>query len=254
MIAEARSAVAAAAAERTGVSGMLTGGSRARDAVQRCRVFRSNDSMTGETLRTEDDVMEMAASDVLLDPAFTVPAVPEAAAGVGWIRCNVARFCEGTVHSRRRDLTERVIAWIGRPERLSSPTATLLDAMGLPTSLEPDVAAVALAYQPHVLVPPEADEAADRLVAACGGHTEESAARVCVLIQAHAATLALIARLQAGDGEPAVPVTRRVAPGGQEILVDLATAPFGAGRHACPGHTLALHLAGTAEQETPEST
>jgi hypothetical protein len=113
---------------------------------------------------------------------------------------------------------------------------------------------VALAYQPHVLVPPEADEAADRLVAACGGHTEESAARVCVLIQAHAATLALIARLQAGDGEPAVPVTRRVAPGGQEILVDLATAPFGAGRHACPGHTLALHLAGTAEQETPEST
>jgi hypothetical protein len=89
----------------------------------------------------------------------------------------------------------------------------------------------------------EADAAADRLVAACGGHTEESAARVCVLVQAHAATLALIARLQAGDGAPAVPATRRIAPDGHEILVDLATAPFGAGRHACPGQALALHLA-----------
>jgi hypothetical protein len=30
----------------------------------------------------EDDVMEMAGAEVLLDPAFTVPAVPQAAAGV----------------------------------------------------------------------------------------------------------------------------------------------------------------------------
>jgi hypothetical protein len=204
-------------------------------------------SVTGEVFGAEDGVMEMAVSDVLLDPAFTVPAVPEAAAGVGWIRCHVARFCEGTAHAQRRDLIERVIAGIGRPRRLSSPAATLLAAMGLPPGLEPDVAAVALAYQPHVPVPPEADAAADRLVAACGGRTGESAARVCVLIQAHAATLALIARLQAGDGEPAVPVTRRVAPDGREVLVDLATAPFGAGRHACPGQALALYLA-DAEQ------
>jgi hypothetical protein len=105
------------------------------------------------------------------------------------------------------------------------------------------VAAVALAYQPHVPVPPEADAAADRLAAGCGGRTEESAARVCVLVQAHAATLALIARRQAGDSAPAVPVTRRIAPDGQEILVDLAAAPFGAGSHACPGQALALSLA-----------
>jgi hypothetical protein len=204
--------------------------------------------MTVEVLRAEDDVMEMAASDVLLDPAFTVPAVPKATGGVGWIRCSVARFCEGTAHTRRRDLTERVIARIGRPRRLSSPTGTLLDALGLPPSLEQDVATVAVAYQPHVPVPSEADPAADRLVAACGGRTEESAALVCVLVQAHAATLALITRLQAGDGEPAVPVTRRVAPDGHEILVDLATAPFGAGRHACPGRPLALHLADAEHQ------
>jgi hypothetical protein len=188
--------------------------------------------------------MEMTGADVLLDPAFTVPAVPGAAAGVGWIRCMVPRFCEGDVHARRRALVEQVIARLGYPDRSSSPTAALLAAMGLPPGLEGDVAAVALAYQPGAPVPPGADAAADRLVAACGGRTEESAARACVLIQAHAATLALIARLQAGDGAPAVPATRRIAPDGHEVLVDLAAAPFGAGRHACPGRALALYLAG----------
>jgi len=155
----------------------------------------------------------------------------------------VPRFCEGDAHARRRVLVEQVIARLDRPKRSSSPTAALLDAMGLAPDLEGDVAAVALAYQPGAPVAPEADAAADRLVAACGGRSEESAARVCVLVQGHAATLALIARLQAGDGAPAVPATRRIAPDGHEILVDLAAAPFGAGRHACPGQALALHLA-----------
>jgi hypothetical protein len=193
--------------------------------------------------------MEMAGSEVLADPAFTVPAVAQTATGVGWIRCMVPRFCEGDAHARRRALTERVIAQIGRPRPLSSPTATLLDAMGLAPGLEPDVAAVALAYQPHVPVPPQADAAADRLVTACGGRTEEAAARVCVLVQAHAATLALIARLEASDGAPAVPATRRITPDGREIAVDLAGAPFGAGPHACPGQALALHLAGAGTSE-----
>ena len=160
----------------------------------------------------------------------------------------VPRSCEGDAHARRRALVERVIARIGRPERSSSPIAALLEAMGLAPGLESDVAAVALAYQPGATVPPEADAAADRLVAACGGHTEESAARVCVLVQAHAATLAMISRLQAGDDAPAVPATRRIAPDGHELLVDLAAAPFGAGRHACPGRALALHLAGARHQ------
>jgi hypothetical protein len=187
--------------------------------------------------------MEMVGADVLLDPTFTVPAVPEEAAGVGWIRCMVPRFSEGDAHARRRVLVEQVIEQLGRPRRSSSPTAALLKAMGLAPGLESDVAAVAVAYQPSTRVTPEADAAADRLVAACGGRTEESAARVCVLVQAHAATLALIARLQAGDGAPAVPSTRRIAPDGHEVLVDLADSPFGAGRHACPGQALALHLA-----------
>src|SRR5215468_5595023 len=111
--------------------------------------------MSGEVSRAENDAMEMTGVDVLLDPAFTVPAVPEAAAGVGWVRCMVPRFCEGDAHARRRALVERVIAGIGRPERSSSPAAALLGAMGLDRALEPDVAAVALAYQPGAPVPPE---------------------------------------------------------------------------------------------------
>jgi hypothetical protein len=228
--------------------GLLVGGLRASDANRPGRDVRDDDSMPGEVSPAEDGVMEIAGVDVLLDPAFTVPAVPEAAAGVGWIRCMVPRFCEGDAHARRRILAGQVIAQIGRPPRSSSPTAALLEALGLAPGLEADVAAVALAYQPDVLVPPEADAAADRLVAACGGRTEESAARVCVLVQAHAAMLALIARLRAADGAPAVPTTRRIAPDGREILVDLAAAPFGAGRHACPGQALALHLADAGHQ------
>jgi hypothetical protein len=78
--------------------------------------------MTGDMFRSEHNVMKIARSDVLLDPAFTMPAVPE--------------------------VSERVIALIGRPERLSSPAATLLATMGLPASLEGDVAVVAQAYLP----------------------------------------------------------------------------------------------------------
>ena len=140
---------------------MMRGAPVARSRLAGVFCTVTDDSMTGVVMLREDYVVEIADSDVLMDPAFTVPAVPGAATGVGWIRCSVARFCEGTAHARRRDLTERVIARIGR----------------------------------------------------------------------------------AGDGEPAVPVTRRVAPDGHEILVDLATVPFGAGRHACPGQALALHLA-----------
>jgi hypothetical protein len=51
----------------------------------------------------------------------------------------------------------------------------------------------------------EADAAADRLVEACGGRDEESAARVCVLVQGHAAIEALIATRHEGSDGPPVP-------------------------------------------------
>ncbi|HEX4833517.1 MAG TPA: hypothetical protein VH478_20770 [Trebonia sp.] len=187
--------------------------------------------------------MEMAGADVLLDPSFTVPAVPAAGDGMGWVRCMVPRFCEGDAHARRRALVERLIVQAGRPEPSSSPTAALLAALGLDPGLEADVAAVAAAYQPSSPASPAADAAADRLAAACGGRSEESAARVCVLVQSHAGTLALISRIEAGDGAPPIPATRRIAPDGSEVLVALAAAPFGAGRHECPGQALGRYLA-----------
>lgn len=77
-----------------------------------------------------------------------------------------------------------------------SPTRTLLSALGWDSALKADVALVAGAYQPHAPQPhaPQsraADDAADRLVSRCGGRDEGSAARVCVLAQAHVAVLAL---------------------------------------------------------------
>ena len=88
--------------------------------------------------------------------------------------------------------------------------------------------------------------AADRLVEACGGRNENAAAVVCVLVQAHTATLALIDERRTGSSTPPVPFTRRVRPNGEEVLVDLSDAHFGRGPHQCPGEHLARHLADQA--------
>jgi hypothetical protein len=124
----------------------------------------------------------------------------------------------------------------------------LADALGL--QVDPaDVATVAAAYHPHTAVPPAADAAVARLVTACGGTADErTAARIGLLVQACAATAALVhAARERGAGveeallaDPPVRFTRR---GG--ALVDLASAglPFGAGPHAFPGREHALALA-----------
>ena len=64
-----------------------------------------------------------------------------------------------------------------------------------------------------------------------------------MLVQAHAATAALVDLLRAGSDDAPVPETRRVGPDGVEVAVDLADAHFGRGSHRCPGETLALRLA-----------
>ena len=186
------------------------------------------------------------SSDVLEDPVYSVPVAPPAPSGVGWLRAAVVRFSEGDAHRRRRTLVEGVIDRLGPVTDEGTPTRSLLVALGLPPDLEPDVAVVAASYQPHLPQTDEADPAADRLVAACGGRTEEVAAIVCVLVQAHAATLALIDERRAGSSAPPVPFTRRVAPSGEEVLVDLTDAHFGRGPHRCPGEQLAVHLADLA--------
>ena len=184
--------------------------------------------------------MHLLPPSVLLDPGYRVPAAPPATSGLGWVRAAVPRFSDGEVHARRRVLVDRLLAGIGAtPDPGAEPTTVLLQALGLPRDCLPDVELVAAAYQPHAPQSAAADAAADRLVARCGGRTEESAARVCVLVQAHGALRALRAQLRAGTGGPPVPTTRRVDPAGTTVEVDLTGAPFGAGPHACPGRAIA---------------
>ncbi|WP_460724411.1 hypothetical protein [Nocardia heshunensis] len=155
------------------------------------------------------------------------------------------RFSEGEAHRRRRALVEAELRGVD-VEALrgggGTPTAKLAVALGLSPTVEADVALVAPCYQPHMSVTPEADLAVARLVAACGGVADEvTANRIGLLVQAHGATLALI------EGRnPPVPTTRRVAPSGEVVEVDLTGRPFGEGRHACPGREHALALAAGA--------
>jgi len=181
---------------------------------------------------------------MLTDPEYTVPPVPDAVGGVAWLRASVARFSEGEAHRRRRAVVEAELATVD-PEllrdlaarRRGGPVAVLAEALGLPVAAE-DVEVVARSYQPHTAITAEADEALARLVAACGGYDEVTANRIGLLVQACAATAALVAGVH-----PPVPVTRRVGPDGVVVEVDLTGFPFGLGAHACPGERHALAIA-----------
>jgi hypothetical protein len=196
----------------------------------------------------------------LTDPSYEVPAVPgDAPPGtLGWLRATVARFSTGDAHHRRRELAIRLLDAID-PEKLraasgATPVEVLAEALGVRASVE-TVAAIAAAYHPHLPAGPEQDAAVARLVDACGGVAdEETAARIGLLVQSHAATTALInnARGRATDPDvavvraleeaPPVPATRRVH-AGETVELDLRGLPFGAGPHACPGRDHAIAIA-----------
>ncbi|HKN97793.1 MAG TPA: hypothetical protein VJX10_11800 [Pseudonocardiaceae bacterium] len=201
----------------------------------------------------------MLSHDVLTDPAYIVPPVPDATSGVGWLRASVARFASGATHARRRALAVDALAAID-PDTLrkaartaAGPVEVLAEALGLPAGVADDVALVARSYQPHRPLTTEANQAVSRLVAACGGTWDEvTANRIALLVQACDATRALVANLLAGRTEPPVPSTRRLAPDGTEVEVGLAGAPFGVGPHACPGREHALAIAeGLTGQSIP---
>jgi 2-methylisocitrate lyase-like PEP mutase family enzyme len=178
--------------------------------------------------------------EILEDPQFTMVTVPPGDSGVAWLRAHVARFSEGDEHARRRRYAQALLdsVDVSRLRRPGAPVATLAEALGLDRRVAADVKVVAASYQPHNPVTEQADAAVDRLVAAAGGQWDEpTAARIGLLVQAHDATQAMIA-----GQVPPVPFTRRLAPNGEEILVDLTDTPFGAGRHACPGREHALAL------------
>ncbi len=187
--------------------------------------------------------MDLLLAETLEDPRHVVVSPgPPSGRGLAWVRTHVARFSEGVAHTRRRGLVDAVVAGLLDAPLVGDPTTSLLLALGLDGALWSDVHRAAAAYQPHAPQDPAADAAADRLVAACGGRTEASAARVCVLLQAHTATRAMLEVRRQGTDEPPVPRTRRVGPDGREVEVDLTEAPFGRGRHRCPGEALARRL------------
>ncbi|MEV4348319.1 hypothetical protein AB0J83_28005 [Actinoplanes sp. NPDC049596] len=210
--------------------------------------------------------------EILSDPAFVVPPVPPATAGVGWLRASVGRFSEGAAHVRRRGLAEAILDGIA-PESLRGRSghsvAVLAAAMGV---TDPAVAGlvedVAQAYQPGTGDEGVADPAVERLVAIFGRHDEGTAARIGVLVQACGATVALIERTRDKPVEevlrddPPVRFTKRQAKAattaggrrieaGEILLVPLAgPTAFGAGPRQCPGraHALALVEAATKAQ------
>ena len=188
---------------------------------------------------------------------------------VAWLRASVARFSNGSDHARRRSLAVDLLAEV-EPEVLRRKAfeaaggdsrlvvvGVLAGELGLPV-VASDVVAVAAAYHPHVTPSEDTTEAAlGRLVAACGGPTELTAARIGLLIQACEATAGLIGNavplVRAGKppeeavaevlrADPPVSHTRRRA-GGEDVLVPLAGRPFGAGPHECPGPAHAIALA-----------
>ena len=233
---------------------------------------------------------------VLADPAFVVPPVPliGSPVGIAWLRAHVSRFSSGAEHDRRRALAVGAIAQLDpgelrRAARVgaaaalqddgpvgSVPVETLAAALGLPPGLASDVATAAAAYQPHLVADiGAADDAVARLVEACGGVPDEATAmRISLLVQACAATAALIGSAQLRDdlsasvdelladtlrNDPPVPTTRRVASSaarigaaaiapGTIVTLDLtsdhdADLQFGSGLRPCPGRAQALALA-----------
>ncbi|MCT2589757.1 cytochrome P450 [Streptomyces sp. N2-109] len=165
---------------------------------------------------------------VLRDPYFVVPPAGAGAGDIldgplGWLRRNVSRFSEGTVHRRRRALSEGLLDGIG-PVRLRAeardrarvappeqvpfvPVTVLASRLGWPEERLEEVVratrAVAGAYQPGATAEraERADDGVRRLVAAlpggwygdgAGRETEETAQRIGLLVQACEATAGLI--------------------------------------------------------------
>ncbi|MFI6047302.1 hypothetical protein ACIA8C_37190 [Nocardia sp. NPDC051321] len=199
-----------------------------------------------------------------------VPAVPavDAPVGLAWLRAHVPRFSTGAEHQRLRalvtaeldrlspaDLRERARAAHGPLPQVRA----LAEALGLQDISVDTVALVAAHYQPYEPDNPAADEAVEVLVAACGGVADDAtAARICLLVQACAATGALVDNARQSttpgtaeqiiartmDENPPLRSTRRVV-AGEVVELDMRHPGlgFGAGPHACPGRAHAIAIA-----------
>ena len=219
---------------------------------------------------------------VLTDPTFVVPPEPPGPGAMAWLRVHVARFSAGEEHARRRRLVTELLdaldpahlrasahaaARAGTPTELI-PAEVLTTALGLPGTADL-VATAASGYLPGGAQGPEVDAAVGALRARLtrptgdasapdphtrrNGDDEAVAARIGLLLQANNATVALIRAAASRDGDldaalrddPPAKHTRRRAPTGEPLTLDLASAglPWGAGPHACPGQAHARALA-----------
>lgn len=161
-------------------------------------------------------------SGALASAAYVMPPVPTGgpAVGIRWLRRNVARFCDGAEHDRRRrqvtdlltaaapaelhrhaaDRTRTVLEDAGgRPLDLMArvarvvPTDVLVDALSMRPVPVDAVSVIAAAYQPADGSDEPADEAVGRLVEAWGGVPDETtAARIALLVQTYDATAGLV--------------------------------------------------------------
>jgi cytochrome P450 len=193
----------------------------------------------------------------------------------------MARFTDGPDHADRRAAVEdllaalpaagdlaaaaraRTEAWLSiRTSRCDGmvlarrvPVAVLAAALGVPDDRVDEVvnrvATVVGAVAPRAGPAPVGPAAADAAVRALDALLPGATAALSILFQAHDATAALIGNalvtgLPVADvlrEAPPVRHTRRVGPGGEPVVVDLAGQPFGAGTHACPGRDQAIALA-----------
>jgi cytochrome P450 len=261
-------------------------------------------SFYGALMSTPDVVTAPAeVRAVLADPTFVVPPVPNdgTSGGIVWLRSTVSRFSAEADHERRRSLVIDELADVD-PAALGQraferttvslksayepidvmakiarvvPVELLAEALALPAGISEDVNIVAAAYHPCGDFSATADQAVARLVTACRGIADETAAaRIGLLVQACDATagfvgnalIALIRRKPTASApailaetlrlNPPVRRTRRQATAtarvgnsdiaaGEIVTLELAgSLAFGAGARKCPGSEHAFAIAG----------
>ncbi|MFF6999725.1 isocitrate lyase/phosphoenolpyruvate mutase family protein [Streptomyces sp. NPDC008313] len=243
-----------------------------------------------QTMHTFSRYADVRAA--LADPALVpeLPAAKDGPAGesVAWLRATVARFSSGERHRRRRALVEAELARLEPTVLRRAVTAgtegevrsrvvhALAEALGMPEPEEVAEAVTAVAQVYFEGAGPAADEAVARLTERLApGNADEAALeaaanRIGLLVQACAATAALVEAAAGGDAPlarvlreaPPVRTMRRIAARdthvsghhiteGDVVLLDLAAAQsshpvpltFGAPPRVCPGRAHALALA-----------
>ncbi|MBX6749122.1 MAG: cytochrome P450 [Micromonosporaceae bacterium] len=146
---------------------------------------------------------------ILADRRFDVLAAPPAPHGLAWLRGAVSRFSRGTLHARRRDLAT---ALLPPPAHLRAaattmaadpgvtphdvPVTVLVAALGARRAVHEQVAMVTPGYFGRVQTGlSDVDDAVEDLVDAFDGErTEQVAAAIGLLVQAHEATGGLVTR------------------------------------------------------------